>query len=144
MTLTFVPSQEYEITQLLPYLLDGNTDQRAFYGHVRRMSMSIISTSSLGRRIPTADHVDIQRARESSQLLGRITRVGTFVEDEIPPLLWLPTWLQPSHQKAKAFARILLNAKLHIWNRLKAEVADGTCPPCLGAHMRKATSALKA
>jgi cytochrome P450 len=25
-----------------------------------------------------------------------------------------------------------LNAKLHIWNRLKAEVADGTCPPCFG------------
>jgi hypothetical protein len=91
MMLTFVPSQEYESTQLLPDLLDGNTDQRAFYGHVRRMSMSIISTSSLGRRIPTADHVDIQRARESSQLLGRITRVGAFVEDEIPPLLWLPT-----------------------------------------------------
>jgi cytochrome P450 len=25
-----------------------------------------------------------------------------------------------------------LNAKLHIWNRLKAEVADGTRPPCFG------------
>ena len=131
-TLAFVPSQEYEITQLLADLLDGNADQRSFYGHVRRMSMSIISTSSLGRRIPAADHADIQRAGESSKLLGKITRAGAFVEDEIPPLLWLPRWFQPSHAKAQQYAHILLQAKMHIWNRLQAEVDAGTCPPCFG------------
>ena len=132
MTMTFIPSQEYEVTQLLADLLDSNSDQCAFYGHVRRMSISILSTSTLGRRIPTANHADIKRARESSKLLGRITRAGVFVEDEVPPLLRLPVWLQPSYKKAKEYSKVLLDAKLHIWNRLQVEAKNGKCIPCFG------------
>lgn len=92
--------------------------------------MSILSTSTLGRRIHTADHADIKRAGESSKLLGRITRAGVFVEDEVPPLLRLPVWLQQSYKKAKEYSKVLLDGKLHNWNRLQVEVNNGTCIPC--------------
>ena len=134
-TLTFLPSQEYEVKQLMYDLATGNDNGRDFYLHVRRKSMSIISASALGRRIDNKDHDDIKRAGQSSQLLGRITRAGAFIEDELPFLLFLPRFMQPSHKKAQQFAGLLRRAKMHIWNRLQAEVASGIAPPSFGKEL---------
>jgi cytochrome P450 len=134
-TLTFVPSQEYEIKQLMFELAKDNENEENFYFNVRRMSMSIISTSTLGRRIDSRNHIDIQRSAESSRLLGRISRAGAFIEDELPLLLLLPRWLQPSYRKATDYAKLLLNAKLHIWNRLKREHESGSLATSFGKDL---------
>ncbi|KAI9688982.1 MAG: hypothetical protein M1822_000719 [Bathelium mastoideum] len=135
MTLTFIPSQEHEVKQLMYELANENANERDFYFHVRRMSMSIISTSTLGRRIDSKDHIDIQRANESLKLLGKITRAGAFIEDELPLLLLLPQWLQPSYKKATEYATVLLNAKLHVWNRLKEDFRVRSLNPCFGKEL---------
>ena len=135
MTLTFIPSQAYEVKQLLYDLATSNTNETDFYSHIRRMSISIVSTSALGRRIDSKDHEDIKRAGESSKLLGRISRAGAFIEDELPFLLYLPRWAQPSYKKAQEYAKILLNAKIHVWNRLKDEVESGHAPSSFGKEL---------
>ena len=135
MTMSFLPSQEFEVRQLVHDILSENANEGDFYFNVRRMSISIISTSTLGRRIDSKDHIDIQRAGESSKLLGKITRAGAFIEDELPFLLLLPRWLQPSYGKAVKYAEVLLNAKLGIWNRLKTEAKSGNLAPCFGKEL---------
>lgn len=49
---TFQPSQEFEATQLLHDILTNNTGDKEFYMHVRRYTVSVIMTSTYGRRVP--------------------------------------------------------------------------------------------
>lgn len=135
MTLSFVPTQEYETKQLLYELAFHNDDQRAFYFHIRRFSFSTIMTSTYGTRIDRWDHDDVLYAIRSSKVLGSITRPGAFVEDEFPPLARLPAWLQPSRPRALRYAEPILEAKLRLWSRLRAQLAAGKAPVCYGREI---------
>lgn len=132
-TAEFVPSQEFEVKQLLHHLGFENGDQSAWFEHVRRMSFSIVTTSTYGRPV---DDADLRNAGESSALLGRITRPGAFIEDDIPLLArWLPERLQPSRRQAKKYADIILRGKMRAWNQLKEEVESGKAPPSFGRDL---------
>lgn len=135
MTLTFVPSQEFEVKQFLYQLALDNDDQSRFLQHVRRLSFSIVMTSTYGRRVPSGDHEDLRMAAESSALLGRISRPGVFPEDDLPPLALLPKWLQPSRQKALDYYPIVLRGKMRLWDRLKEEYQTGKAPPSFGRSL---------
>ena len=52
MSETFQPSQEFEAKQLLHDLLTDNATRTEFYMHIRRYTVSVIMTSTYGRRIP--------------------------------------------------------------------------------------------
>ncbi|RYO96035.1 hypothetical protein DL763_003427 [Monosporascus cannonballus] len=134
-TLQFVPSQEFEVKQFLYQLAFDNEDQGAFFGHVRRMSFSIVTTSTYGRRIESNDHPDLSNAGEASALLGRITRPGVFIEDDIPLLAMLPKFLQPSRRQAKKYADIILRGKMRSWNQLKTEIDAGIAAPSFGRDL---------
>jgi hypothetical protein len=134
-TLNFVPSQEFEVKQFLYQLAFQNADQGSFYQHVRRLSFSIVMTSTYGRRINSWDHPDVLAAGETSALLGRITRPGAFIEDDIPLFAKLPNWLQPSRKAAKGYAKVILRGKMRSWNELKGEVASGKAPPSFGRRL---------
>jgi cytochrome P450 len=135
MTQTFVPTQEFEIKQFMYELGHKNDDEREFYRHVRRMSFSIMMTSTYGRRIDSWDHDDVRASTESSRLLGKVMRPGSFIEDEIPPLAKLPNWMQPSRAKALQYAEPVLWAKMRLWNRMKGEIAQGKAPTCFGKEL---------
>ena len=49
---TFQPSQEFEAKQLLYEMLTDNKSQREFYMHIRRYTVSVIMTSTYGKRVP--------------------------------------------------------------------------------------------
>jgi hypothetical protein len=135
-TLEFVPSQEFEVKQLLYQLAFDNDDQAAFFHHVRRMSFSIVTTSTYGHRIDSQDHPELRSAEESSALLGRITRPGAFIEDDIPPLAqFLPRFFQPSRRQAAKYAQVILRGKMRSWSQLKDEVKAGTAAPSFGRDL---------
>jgi len=142
-TLSFVPSQEFEVKQFIYQLAFENDDYGAFYQHVRRLSFSIVMTSTYGRRIGSWDHPDVKAAGETSALLGRITRPGAFPEDDLPLLAMLPKWLQPSRKAAKGYADIILRGKMRSWNQLKAEHAAGRAPPSFGRTLLESDYAAK-
>ncbi|OGM43334.1 hypothetical protein ABOM_008736 [Aspergillus bombycis] len=135
MTETFIPTQEYETKQLLYELAFKNDNQRDFYFHTRRFSFSIIMTSSYGTRINRWDHEDVLYAMKSAKLIGQVSRAGAFVEDELPPLARLPTWLQPSRKKAVEYSKPILEAKMRLWNRLKKQLVAGQAPTCYGREI---------
>lgn len=135
LTLTFVPTQEFETRQLMYELAHNNNKEREFYNHVRRLSFSIIMTSTYGHRIDSMDHEDARASAESSRLLGIIMRLGAFIEDELPLLARLPNWMQPSWSKAVEYAKPVLWAKMRLWNRMKEEVLQGKAPMCFGKEL---------
>lgn len=135
MTFTFLPTQEFEVKQLMHDLLTDNRNELDFYNHIRRLSFSIVMTSTYGRRVSTWDHEDVHHAANSSKLLGKVSKPGAFIEDMIPPMAALPTWLQPSRKRALTFAEPVLDAKMRLWNRLKQEVASGKASPSFGKEL---------
>ena len=130
MTASFIPMQEYEAKQLLVDLATKNANQRDFYEHLRRYSVSIIMTTTYGRRISHWDHEDVHHAARSSQILGKITQAGAFIVDELPILALLPTWLQPGRKHAKKIGKLLLESKMRLWRRMQAQLSAGQAPPC--------------
>lgn len=134
---TFVPVQTLEIRQLMYDLAFDNANNAAFYGHVSRALFSIMTTAVFGRRIDRADHEDIKYSEQSGRLLGKLGKAGTFIEDEIPPLAKLPTWMQPSRKRALEHAKWVLWVKMRMWNTLQEEFDQGVAPPCYGADMMR-------
>jgi hypothetical protein len=116
-------------------LAHNNSNNEDFYQHMRRTSFSIVMTSTYGRRIGHWDHEDVRYAIESTQILGKVTRPGVFIEDEIPILAQLPHWMQPSRRRAEEYAKPGLRAKMRLWNLMKAAIADGKAPPCFGKDL---------
>ena len=47
----FVPSQEFEAKQLMYDLLTDNSRETEFYNHIRRYTLSVVMTSTYGRRV---------------------------------------------------------------------------------------------
>jgi cytochrome P450 len=47
----FVPSQEFEAKQLMYDLLTDNPKETEFYNHIRRYTLSVVMTSTYGRRV---------------------------------------------------------------------------------------------
>jgi cytochrome P450 len=135
MASAFMPSQEFEVKQFLYELAFDNEDQGKFFQHVRRLSFSIIMTSTYGRRVGGSDHEDLKAAAEASALLGKISRPGAFIEDELPPLASLPEWLQPSRKRAKEFYGIVLKGKMRLWDRLCEDINIGKAPPSFGRSL---------
>ena len=130
MTMTFVPSQEFETKQLLFDLAVDNQNQRNFYQHMRRFAFSIIMTNTFGTRVQSLDHPDVRNAVKSQAILRRTSRPGAFLVDELPPLALLPTWLQPSLSEAKQAAQEVKNIKMELWRRLEKQIEMGKAPYC--------------
>lgn len=137
MAQTFVPVQTLEVKQLMYNLAFDNFNNAAFYGHIRRALFSIMMSAVFGRRIDRMDHEDIKYSEQSGKLLGKLGKAGTFIEDEIPRLAKLPTWMQPSRKKALEHAKWVLWVKMRIWNALQEEFDNGTAPPCYGADIMR-------
>ena len=113
MVQTFVLIQTLEIKQRIDNLAFDNHNNAAFYGHLRRALFSIMMTAVYGRHIDRMDH-DIKYSGQSGRLLGKFGKVGTFIEDESPPLTILPTWMQSSRKKAFEDAKWVLWIKMRM------------------------------
>ena len=132
---TFVPLQTLEIKQLMYDLANNNFKDAAFYGHLRRALFSTMMSAVYGKRIGSMEHEDIKYSEQSGKLLGRLGKAGTFIEDEIPLLASLPTWLQPSRGKALKHAEWVLWVKMRMWNSLQEQFDAGKAPRCYGTDM---------
>lgn len=137
LTDAFNPSQEFETKQLLHDFAFKNTDGKQFYWHVRRYFFSILMTSCYGSRVDSWEHEDVRSAIHSTQLLSKISKPGSFIVDEVPPLAKLPAWLQPGRRMAESLRLPILNAKLRLWNRLGDQMANGTAPMCFGRKLKE-------
>ncbi|KOC07535.1 O-methylsterigmatocystin oxidoreductase [Aspergillus flavus AF70] len=92
----FIPSQEFEIKQLLADLShEAGKNSTDFYMHIRRMTFSIVMTSAYGLRIPKWDCQEVSDVYGNMRMLSIILSPGMFWIDVFPPLKWLPRFLFP-------------------------------------------------
>ncbi|KAI0437217.1 putative O-methylsterigmatocystin oxidoreductase [Xylaria telfairii] len=137
-TTALIPSQEFEAKQLVFDLATDNNNQRNFYQHMRRYAISIIMTNTFGTRIKSWDHADAKNALKSQIILRRTSH---FIVDDLPPLQYLPKWLQPGHRDAIEAAKEVADIKMDLWHRLEKQVEDGKAPHCFAREVYESRKA---
>lgn len=134
--LNFVPSQEFEIKQLLnDFAQEEGKDSEDFYMYIRRMTFSIMMTSTYGQRIPKWDCQEVKDVYGNMRILSVILRPGTFWVDVFPPLNVVPKWLMPNFYKARFFRNFMQENTMRHWNDLKAKWEKGVAPDCFAKQV---------
>ena len=135
-SLAFVPSQEFEIKQLLyDFSQEEGKDSTDFYMHIRRMTFSIMMTSTYGQRIPEWNCQEVRDVYGNMRILSIILRPGTFWMDVFPPLSIFPKWMMPSYYKARWFRNFMHENTMRHWNDLKAKYEQGIAPECFAKQV---------
>lgn len=80
------------------------------YCHLRTSQEAWLTSDACaqdGTRVNSWDHEDVHAAKQSSDILGQISKAGAFLVDDVPFLSNLPFWMQPvSHQISKALGSL--------------------------------------
>ncbi|KAF2180282.1 cytochrome P450 [Zopfia rhizophila CBS 207.26] len=128
---SYAPIQEYEAKQLSVDLLQNPKD---FYSHNRRYSASLILQITYGRRVPIWDCEEIHQINAILARFGRIRQPGRYLVDTFPSLAdnvlfnCVSSWKREGQEHHKADAAFWMS----LWNRMRAEINNGTAPHSFG------------
>lgn len=146
---TFKPSQEFEAKMLVEEILNG-ADQKngndVSYMAIRRYTVSVIMTSTYGRRIPqwvsdaTAWHSekslfgqDCDEVRGIYSLMSDFSVVGkpgAYLADALPFLGKLPIQLQWWRKGLQPLFEKQANLWMSFWTSLKTQMETKQAPEC--------------
>ncbi|KAL5113768.1 hypothetical protein ACEQ8H_008342 [Pleosporales sp. CAS-2024a] len=137
---TFKPSQEYEAKLLLDEILKAKDEAKGdetSYMALRRYTVSVIMTSTYGRRIPEWLAQDCHEVRAIYSLMNDfsiVAKPGTYLADVLPflgnlppPLQWWRSGLKPLFDKQA-------NLWMAFWTSLKTQMETKQAPECFVKH----------
>ncbi|KAH7124130.1 cytochrome P450 76C3 [Dendryphion nanum] len=145
---TFMPSQEWEAKLMMEEVLDGaETDELKSkngdktmgkakggdwgYKAVRRYTVSVIMTSTYGRRIPEWDCDEVNEIYGIMNDFSTTATPGKYIADTIPPLgRLLPPRLQWWRGSLKPLFDRQANLWMSLWGSLKTKMETGQAPEC--------------
>ncbi|RAK76852.1 cytochrome P450 [Aspergillus fijiensis CBS 313.89] len=131
---SFRPSQEFEATQLVSDLLQSGGEEVVCKEQAHRMSLSVILTSTYGRRVASMDDPICHRVDKIMEDFSQATAPGAFITDLIPQLDRLPTWLQWWRARALKFHERQHSLWMGLWQELRQKVLEGSAPTCFAKH----------
>jgi cytochrome P450 len=130
----FTPSQEWEAKMLLDDLLKGADESKigdeSGYRAVRRYTVSVIMTSTYGKRIP---EWECDEVREIYRIMNDFSIVGTpgaYLADGIPPLGKLPSQFQWWRKPLQPLFERQANLWMKLWTSLRTQMETGQAPEC--------------
>lgn len=131
---TFKPSQEWEGKMLLEDILKGNCESKegdeGAYKAVRRYTVSVIMTSTYGRRIPEWECDEVREIYGIMNDFSNTATPGKYLADTIPPLGRLPPRLQWWRKSLKPLFERQANLWMRLWSSLKTQIDTGQAPEC--------------
>ncbi|KAF9883127.1 hypothetical protein FE257_004076 [Aspergillus nanangensis] len=127
---TFLPSQEFEAKRLLWDILTNNENQENFYMHIRRYTISVVMTSTYGRRVPVWDCEDVREVYGLMQEFSEAANPGKHIAEMFPVLANLPTFMQWWRKAAlQSFHRQAV-IWMKYWTKLKEQMDSNQAPEC--------------
>ncbi|KAF2831810.1 cytochrome P450 76C3 [Ophiobolus disseminans] len=130
---TFKPSQEYEATVLLEEVLRGadeETGNGVSYRAVRRYTVSVIMTSTYGRRIAEWDCDEVRNIYSLMNDFSVVAKPGAYLADALPFLSNLPLRLQWWRAGLKPLFDKQANLWMSFWTSLKTAIETKQAPEC--------------
>ncbi|KAF2252951.1 cytochrome P450, partial [Trematosphaeria pertusa] len=130
---TFKPSQEWEARMLLEEVLKGGDVERGNevgYKAVRRYTVSVIMTSTYGRRIPQWECDEVREIYGIMTDFSNVAAPGAYLADSVPPLGKLPPRLQWWRKGLKPLFERQANLWMSFWSSLKTQMETKQAPEC--------------
>ncbi|KAF2109514.1 cytochrome P450 [Lophiotrema nucula] len=131
---TFKPSQEWEAKMLLEEVLRGAGESKVgdegSYKAVRRYTVSVIMTSTYGRRIPEWECQEVREIYGIMTDFSNVASPGAYIADTFPPLGRLPVSLQWWRGSLKPLFQRQANLWMSFWSSLKTQMETGKAPEC--------------
>ncbi|KAI8940528.1 hypothetical protein NX059_004206 [Plenodomus lindquistii] len=130
---TFKPSQEYEAKMLCEEILkavDEKTGTEASYKAIRRYTVSVIMTSTYGRRIPEWDCEEVHKIYSLMSDFSTIAKPGAYLADTLPFLRALPPRLQWWRKGLEPYFNKQAKLWMSLFNSLKTQIETKSAPEC--------------
>ncbi|KAH7345895.1 cytochrome P450 76C3 [Pyrenochaeta sp. MPI-SDFR-AT-0127] len=135
---TFKPSQEFEAKMLLEEVLKGaQKDEQAGgkgseigYTAVRRYTVSVIMTSTYGRRIPEWDCPEVHGIYSVMNDFSVVATPGRYLADTLPFLGNLPPSLRWWRKGLEPLFDKQANLWMSFWTSLKTQMETKQAPEC--------------
>ncbi|OAL07244.1 cytochrome P450 76C3 [Phaeosphaeriaceae sp. SRC1lsM3a] len=130
---TFKPSQEYETKMLMEEVLKGADEKmgnEVSYRAIRRYTVSVIMTSTYGRRIPEWDCDEVRGIYSLMNDFSIIAKPGTYLADALPFFGKLPLSLQWWRKGLKPYFDKQANLWMSFWSSLKTQMETKQAPEC--------------
>ncbi|KAI4613117.1 hypothetical protein J4E83_007528 [Alternaria metachromatica] len=130
---TFKPSQDFEAKMLLEEILKGADAAQGngvSYKAIRRYTVSVIMTSTYGRRIPEWDCDEVHGIYDIMNDFSTIAKPGTYLADTLPFLGKLPPQLQWWRKAVKPYFDKQANLWMSFWSTLKTQMETKQAPEC--------------
>ncbi|KAF2682335.1 cytochrome P450 76C3 [Lentithecium fluviatile CBS 122367] len=129
----FKPSQEWESRMLLEEVLKGRDEDvgnEVGYRAVRRYTVSVIMTSTYGRRIPEWECDEVNEIYGIMTDFSNIAAPGAYLADTIPPLGRLPPRLQWWRKPLKPYFDRQATLWMSLFSSLRTQVETKQAPEC--------------
>ncbi|KAH7068462.1 cytochrome P450 76C3 [Paraphoma chrysanthemicola] len=130
---TFKPSQEFEAKMLLEEILRGADEKMGndvSYMAIRRYTVSVIMTSTYGRRIPQWDCDEVRNIYSVMDDFSVVATPGTWLAEELPFLGKLPLQLQWWRKGLKPLFDKQANLWMSFFTSLKTQMETKQAPEC--------------
>ncbi|EMD85182.1 hypothetical protein COCC4DRAFT_66509 [Bipolaris maydis ATCC 48331] len=130
---TFKPSQEFEAKMLLEEILHGADTEKGngvSYKAIRRYTVSVIMTSTYGRRIPDWDCDEVHGIYDIMNDFSLMAKPGTYLADTLPFLGKLPPKLQWWRKDVKPYFEKQAKLWMSFWSTLKTQMETKQAPEC--------------
>jgi cytochrome P450 len=130
----FMPSQEWEAKMLLDEILRGAEKSpdgdEVGYRAVRRYTVSVIMTSTYGKRIPEWECDEVREIYGIVNDFSIVGKPGAYLADAIPPLGKLPVWMQWWRRPLKPLFDRQAKLWMKLWTSLRTQIETGQAPEC--------------
>ncbi|CAG7936747.1 unnamed protein product [Penicillium salamii] len=128
---TFQPSQEFEAKQLMHDLLTQNASMSEFYMHIRRYTVSVLMTSTYGKRIPQWECDEVQGIYRILKDFSYVSTPGRYIADGAPGLAkLLPDQLQWWRRSLGPMLSRQKSIWMGFWSCLKEQMNKENAPEC--------------
>ncbi|KAF1975719.1 cytochrome P450 76C3 [Bimuria novae-zelandiae CBS 107.79] len=132
---TFKPSQEWEARLMLEEVLRGAGEREGrgsevAYKAVRRYTVSVIMTSTYGRRIAEWDCGEVKEIYGIMNDFSNVAAPGTYLADTLPFLGKLPPSLQWWRKPLKPLFDRQANLWMSLFSSLKTQMETKQAPEC--------------
>ncbi|KAF1830639.1 cytochrome P450 76C3 [Decorospora gaudefroyi] len=130
---TFKPSQEFEAKLLLEEIVknaDADKGNEVGYKAIRRYTVSVIMTSTYGRRIPEWDCDEVHGIYSIMNDFSAMAKPGTFLADTLPFLGNLPPRLQWWRKGVQPYFDKQAKLWMSFWTTLKTQMETKQAPEC--------------
>ncbi|KAF2730228.1 cytochrome P450 76C3 [Polyplosphaeria fusca] len=127
----FKPSQDWEAKILLDEVLRGRkAGDGDAYNAVRRYTVSVMMTSTYGRRVPEWDCPEVRAIDAIMKDFSIVAAPGSYLVETFPVLAKLPVSLQWWRRSLKPMYDRQEALWMSLWTSLKTQMDTGTAPEC--------------